>query len=245
MRIINLICTLAIITIVAAACNKKNQKPVVAFENTAAANITVSIYFSQADYFEEASPIATIILKPREKKEVDGKLFREGQTYYYDWHTDDYSVSNWGISEYLLTDFGLQSLKFTYPASVAIQCSGGSENRLTYLGAGNQSVIWKATDAHYPDGNPAWNNLHPHQKQVSVTINKDYTAAFSFSDSAGNITVKQLRFDGNSSPLSLYGTHGEDYYLSVNPMINYGTHQPGKLYLSSSKISFEYTMELQ
>lgn len=242
--------TLTIFSIFFFGCDKKDKlTPPVKFKNDTQVPLTVSIYYSQADYFEEVSPVTTLSIAPGAEAEAEGDLFENGRFYYYDVHSDDYRICNWGIDEYYALPFDTpmtSHIRFEYPAKEIIKC-GGNPDRIVFLGAGAVSAKWVAVDAVIEGGSSVWDKLTANEKALSFVINKDYTAILSETD-ANRVSINiHLRFDG----LSLYdiGITDRRYYMGLMP-INAGYYpalSPGKIYLENIDYNVEYiyVMKLQ
>ncbi len=234
------------------SCKKESRKDPVIFQNKSEKTIRVSIYFSQADYYQEVNPLTTFTLPSLGETELAGDMFEEGRRYYYDWHTDDDSASNWGNTEYpLIHPYspipGTRFVTFTYPAGMPVDCGNSDIGRLVLFGGQNISAIWKAVDAYDGGGGHAWPTMTITQKNVSVTLNKDYTAIFEYSEPGGNIKRWELRFEQISGDITLYDWYASKVNISRVPAL-YSPYPPAHsdaLYLSVEGGEFEYIIQRQ
>lgn len=231
-----------------AACKDKNAAPAVKFTNDLKQGVSVTVYYSQADYYRETNPVGRISIAAGATGEMKGELFENGRNYYYDVLSNDNTMSNWGRKENMtpnnMPTLPTSGFKFEYPATGVIKCDG-KMTRLVCLGEGKISAKWKAVDATYGDGS-IWQNISENKKNLVLTINKDYSSLLSKTDSLGNVTETELTFhEGvlyNKENMSQYRItlQTEQYF----PLLN-----PGKFYLVRTNHSvgeeFSYVMQLQ
>lgn len=231
---------LAITLSVFAACKDKNAAPAVKFKNDLDKNISVTVYYSQADYYRETNPVAKISIAAGATGEMKGELFENGRDYYYDVLSDDMWLSNWGTNENGVSNSTTSTshFKFEYPVQEALQCTG-KNSRLIYLGQGKTSVNWDAVVAIGNDGS-YYEYIKNTTQSFSLLINKDYTSVLSKADSLGNVTETHLILDGNA----LYDLDKKEVYnlsrgqKEVLPIWDIGS---GHLYLCVTLPPYPFT----
>ena len=187
---------LALVLILAlAACKKDDptakQKPVT-FTNPTDKSLTIKIYPSELDYYEETNAISIATIEAGATKEIDAPL-AEGREYYFDMHSDDFEYSNWVNSPYDASPTPNYIInRLTYPVDTTIKALA-YEYRGQYLGKGNISRTWKAVDAYeIANPNSQWNSMPAHLRDFTITIEKNFVVKLDIRVENGNMLTYQL-----------------------------------------------------
>lgn len=219
---------LALVLILAlAACKKDDptatRKPVT-FTNPTDKSLTIKIYPSELDYYEETNAISIATIEAGATKEIDAPL-AEGREYYFDMHSDDFEYSNWVNSPYDASPTPNYIInRLTYPVDTTIKALA-YEYRGQYLGKGNISRTWKAVDAYeIANPNSQWNSMPAHLRDFTITIEKNFDVKLDIRVENGNILTYNLA-GGFAFGAGLTAIEMQDLYrrieITSTPDLNY------------------------
>ena len=222
--------SLVLILIVSCAfilsCGKpKDNKFNVQFENLTDKGINVIVYGSQSDYNNDNNPLFTGHAAVRGYYTLSLNNFTNGKTYWIDWYSDDTLYSNWYWARVTVVDtFSPSQDNYEFKID-HFQASDNS--RLIWMNGLNHQTVWKAVDAYSNVGgsyHSVWSSLSANQKNLQLTLNKDYSAKLSsgvLGDSALSYTAY---FDMTVSPnVSTLTLNNSDNTVFGNVTSNWST----------------------
>lgn len=186
---------------------------------------SVYITFSGADIATGTQPhIIEKTLSPGDTLIIARADLKDAYRYIYDWHTKDYTRSNW-----MQTDAGgkpvLSSIDYYgEQQDYMITIEGQQRNEmLICLDGDGLSSTWEAIDAFDTLGASIWGSLTDREKEHRFVITKFHTARHSFIDTPNNPRTTNLAFtlDMSSPRMWLKVEQKADSYVISNDLSPY------------------------
>lgn len=174
-------------------CKKADTGPYTqsfTFNNTTGRTIILDLYKTKSDYNNNKKLVQRLTIQ----NETNASLNLEPwKTYYIDWYSDDFALSNWQNNK--LKGIAFPELKFEADtASTNINIAMPSDfdpstyNRRLLLNGNKIEQLWKAV-AFYKEGTSEnlWSILPEYQKYFQINMEKTFYATMSYKDSVSNL----------------------------------------------------------
>jgi len=192
------------ILVAIAACKKDPVQQPVVTEETGNANAVIvnqvadSVYLTLSghDIATGTQPhIISITLPPSDTLIIPRADLKNAYRYQYDWHTADYTYSNWfmanagGKVPELLFDYYADSTDY------ALVISGTKRNELLIcLNGTGLSSSWVAVDAYDATGASVWSSLTDREKAHKFTISRFHTSKHLYTDTFNKSVTTHFSF---------------------------------------------------
>jgi hypothetical protein len=199
--------TLSIIStilLLATGCRKDGKDlSEVTFTNQIGETVVLDIYPTLGDYSNNTNPIVKMVVPAYSNLVLKGSTFKPGQNYYMDWYSPNHYYSNWYNDKY--------KNDISY---VTIEPTNGNNTYYmtpTFLGT-KQAVFldtfetktnWKAVDVYQYSAATGyvsvWNLTSLNDQYKEITINKNFTASYTYKDEYGHLKNEMLDFKVHES----------------------------------------------
>lgn len=204
-------------------------------------NIADSVYitFSGHDIATGTIPhIIAITLPPADTLIIPTADLKNAYRYSYDWHTADYTYSNWfmvdanGMTPELLFDFYADSTDYM------LNINGIKRNELLICLDGNGlSSTWQAVDAFDTNGTSMWSTMTEREKSHKFILSKYHTSKHFSIDTNNNSKITNFAFslDISQPRMWLKVTQQLDSYILSNnlaPIVSLSSSANDTLYYS-------------
>ncbi len=224
-----LISSIAVVCLMATACNKPLEKAVtttvtsdttVNFVNRDSMDIQVTLYRTLGDVWNSINPVLTGLAPSRGNFKVP---FRQVDTqystqYFFELHSPDYRWCSW--ASYYEQSFPL----FYSGHSFFLSNIQTSQASYYYLHGGESTVTWKAVDKIDYSGNSYWSGLSADDKYLVITLNRNKTGTVKTKSSGSLVTrnIDNLQSSGTASTstrldLTISGSNYYELYNVLRP----------------------------
>ncbi|RYD57554.1 MAG: hypothetical protein EOP56_07175 [Sphingobacteriales bacterium] len=209
MRNILLALSALLLLIHTTSCGKKNKlKGPYTFENNTGETINLRMYKTLDDYANSTSPALAVRMAPGDAYKWDytdaDEMLQQDKTFYMDWYTDDYKMTNWtwfrSISQVsLLKPPYSQFTRQRYGSKIHVITPDFHSGMRSVLIKGNmKELTWTAVGAvNLRTFKSVWDTLSMDSKYCELVIRKDLTANVNLNNST--INLAEIPFYGDSN----------------------------------------------
>jgi hypothetical protein len=214
MRNTILILSALIFILFSSSCGKKNKlHGPYTFENQTGETINLKMYKTLDDYASSTNPALAIRMAPGDAYAWNytdpDEMLQKDKTFYMDWYTDDYRMSNWARfrSAEAATMEEPPYYVFTrkrYGSKIHVIVPYLRSYMRSALIRGNEKeVSWKAVNAvNYKTRQPIWDSIGAEKRDCELTIRKDHSAT---------LRIGEVRIEKHQVAF-----YGDDDYQNVN-----------------------------
>lgn len=175
----------------------------VTFTNQVGEAIVLDIYPTLGDYGNNTNRTTRQTIPAYSSITLPGSTFLPGQNYYMDWYSENHYYSNWYNDKY--------KNDISY---VTIEPSEGNNTYyMTPTFVGNKQAVfldtfetktqWKAVDVYQYSASTGyvsvWDLTPVNEQFKEITINKNFTASFTYKDEYGQLKNEMLNFKVHES----------------------------------------------
>lgn len=229
------------------ACKKKTTAPPVSTGQIGNATAVIvnkiqdSVYITLSGHDIATGTLPHIIsltLPPADTLIIPTTDLKNAYRYSYDWHTADYTYSNWfmtdakGLVPELIFDFYADTTDYL------LNINGIQRNEMLICLDGNGiSTTWKAVEAYDANGVSVWQAMSEREKFHTFIISKYHTSKHFSIDTNNKSKITNLSFslDISQPPMWLKVTQVLDSYVLSNnltPIVSLASSANDTLYYS-------------
>ncbi len=176
---------LLLVVLLVASCRKREgiqKTSTYSFTNQNVKPLTLDIYGSEADYGLNTNRLQQHLIAPGEKVQVE---FEALKTYWIDWYSPDYSLSNWRASS---NSSGqpepVAGITVAAMVDQFLLSATRDTSRSVLIGEGGVSSTWLAK----VENAPMMNGIH------RITLRKDFRGEYIYTDAGGTSYTTPIRF---------------------------------------------------
>lgn len=189
MRNILLALSAVLLMLCTASCGKKNKlKGPYTFENNTGETINLRMYKTLDDYANSTNPTLAVRMAPGDTYKwnyTDGdEMLQQDKTFYMDWYTDDYRMSNWGRfydpnPSHLVEDPPYVFTRKRYGSNICVLLPYDTTYwRQTVIRGNENEVLWKAIDARDRKRDTSiWKTLTNDERDCELLIRKTHISS--------------------------------------------------------------------
>ena len=198
------ICIICSILLVAPGCKKDGKDLTdVTFTNQIGETVTLDIYPTLGDYGNNTNSTLRRTILPYESIVLPGSTFKAGQSYYMDWYTKDHYYSNWyndkfpnDISYVVIEPVEANNTYYMTPTFLGTK-------QAVFLDTFETKTHWKAVDVFQYSASTGyvsvWDLTSANDQYKEITINKNFTASFTYKNEYGQLKNEMLDFKVHES----------------------------------------------
>jgi hypothetical protein len=189
--------------VIFSACRKKgNDHSDVTFINQVSKVVTLDIYTTADDYYNNTGRIIRKTLQPNEKLVFTKADLPSGKTYWADWYDDERYYNNWFNDDSKPADAFVSFKPIPGANTYYLKPSLRGQARFIFLPDSNRST-WTAVNAFTGNKNEGyksyWDQLSANEKIRSVTVRKNFTLQYNYLDANGGTASDTYPFKVHNS----------------------------------------------
>jgi len=196
--------TFCLFLLLATGCRKDGKDLTeVTFTNQTGEAVVLDIYPTPGDYGNNTNRTTRQTIAAYDKLVLPGSTFSKGQKYYMDWYSKDHYYSNWyndkfknDISYVVIEPVAGNNTYYMTPTFLGTK-------QAVFLDTFETKTQWKAVDVFQYSASTGyvsvWNLTPANDQYKEVTINKNFTASYTYKDQYGNLKNEVLDFKVHES----------------------------------------------
>jgi hypothetical protein len=211
------LCLLAIFAFI--GCKKKETRDNtdVTFVNHINKQVVLTIYPTFDNYALATNPTIRKVINASDKLILPGSTFTSGQTYYMDWHTDDFFYNNWYNDKYPQSGAQVAFKPVVGSNTYYLDDHFSGYSRTVFLATNDQISKWHAVNAYLYSNSTGyvsqWSTFAEYEKYRIVTVNKNFTAQYEYKTSptvnaTNNYDIKVMA--STNAYILFMGSNGAD-----------------------------------
>lgn len=190
----------------ASACRKDKDESAVTYVNNVPQQVTLDIYPNMAAYASGSNQTIRQTINGSDKAIIPGDNFVPGLTYYVDWYTDDNMYNNWFNDKFPGGNGTVAIAPVVGSNTYYTSDYNKNYNKLVFLNGNGTQTSWIAIDAYQYSAVTGyvsvWNNMNLNERYQEITVRKDFTASYRYTDNYGAVKTQDLEFKVHNAPHS-------------------------------------------